>query len=109
MSAIQHSDSVIQLFMFFIMLFSLGVYHRILNVVPCCNRCVCVLSRVHLSVAPWTVACQVPLPVEFSSQEQWSGCHLLFQGIFLTQGLNPHLLHLLHGQADSLPLATPIQ
>ena len=25
-------------------------------------------------------------------------------GIFLTQGLNPHLLHLLHWQADSLPL-----
>ena len=29
------------------------------------------------------------------------GCHLLFQGIFLTQELNPRLLH---WQADSLPL-----
>ena len=28
----------------------------------------------------------------------------LTQGIFLTQGSNPHLLHLLHWQADSLPL-----
>ena len=28
-------------------------------------------------------------------------------GIFLTQGLNPHLLHLQHWQAGSLPLATP--
>ena len=30
------------------------------------------------------------------------GCHFLLQGIFLTQGLNPHLLH---WQADSLPLS----
>ena len=33
-------------------------------------------------------------------------CFLL-QGIFLTQGSNPHLLHLLHWQADSWPLAPP--
>ena len=31
------------------------------------------LSRVRLFVAPWTVACQAPLPVEFSRQEHWSG------------------------------------
>ena len=31
-------------------------------------------------------------------------CHSLFQGIFLTQGSNLCLLHLLHWQADSLPL-----
>ena len=35
------------------------------------------------------------------------GCHFLLQGIFLTQGLNLYLLHLLHWQADSLPLAPP--
>ena len=29
------------------------------------------------------------------------GCHALLQGIFLTQRLNPHLLHLLHWQAGS--------
>ena len=29
------------------------------------------------------------------------GCHTLLQGIFLTQGSNPGLLHLLHWQADS--------
>ena len=33
------------------------------------------------------------------------GCHALLQGIFPTQGLNLHLLCLLHWQADSLPLA----
>ena len=32
------------------------------------------------------------------------GCHGLLQGIFPTQGSNQHLLHLLHWQADSLPL-----
>ena len=35
------------------------------------------------------------------------GCHALLQGIFLTQGSNPCLLHLLHWQAGSLPLAPP--
>ena len=33
------------------------------------------------------------------------GCHFLLQGIFLTQGLNLCLLHLLHWQVDSLPLS----
>ena len=33
------------------------------------------------------------------------GCHLLLQGIFLTQGWDPSLLCLLHWQADSLPLS----
>ena len=35
------------------------------------------------------------------------GCHFLFQGIFLIQGSNLHLLSLLHWQAGSLPLVTP--
>ena len=33
--------------------------------------------------------------------------HALLQGIFLTQELNPSLLHLLHWQAGSLPLVPP--
>ena len=33
------------------------------------------------------------------------GCHFLLQRIFLTQGLNLHLLCLLHWQADSLSLS----
>ena len=35
------------------------------------------------------------------------GCHFLLQGIFLTQGSNPHLLCLLHWQVDSLPSKPP--
>ena len=44
-------------------------------------------------------------PWNFSGKNAGLGCHFLLQGIFLTQGLNPGLLHLLHGQADSLPLS----
>ena len=67
----------------------------------------CVLSPVQLFVAPWTVAHQAPLLMEFSRQEYWSG--LLFPAPrdlpgSLTQGSN---LHLLHWQADSLPLSHP--
>ena len=35
------------------------------------------------------------------------GCPALLQGIFLTQGSNPHLLCLLHWQAGSLLLVPP--
>ena len=31
------------------------------------------LSHVQAFVAPWTVACQVPLSIEFSRQAYWSG------------------------------------
>ena len=34
-------------------------------------------------------------------------CHALLQRIFPTHGLNPCLLHLLHWQVGSLPLAPP--
>ena len=44
-------------------------------------------------VAPWAVALQAPLSIVFSRQECWSGGHSLLQGIFLTQGSNPGLLH----------------
>ena len=62
---------------------------------------VCVLSHLVLtdSVTQWTVAHQALLSMEFSRQEY------LLQEIFLTQGLNPCLLYLLHWQSDSLPLS----
>ena len=44
-------------------------------------------------VTPWTVACQAPLSIAFSRQDTRVGCHFLLQGIFLTQGLKPGLLH----------------
>ena len=51
-----------------------------------------VLSRVPLFVTPWTVACQVPLSMEFSSKDTGVDCHFLFKGIFPTQGSNPCLI-----------------
>ena len=44
-------------------------------------------------VTAWTVAHQAPLSREFPRQEYWSGFPFPFPGIFLTQGLNLHLLH----------------
>ena len=35
--------------------------------------CTWSLSRVQVSAAPWTVAHLVPLSIEFSKQEYWSG------------------------------------
>ena len=34
--------------------------------------CAYVLSCIQLFVAPWTVACQAPLPMKFSRQKYWS-------------------------------------
>ena len=46
-------------------------------------------------------------PWNFPGKNTGVGCHALLQGISLTQGSNPHLLHLLHWQAGSLPLVPP--
>ena len=51
---------------------------------------------------PWTVAWQAPLSMGFPGKNTGVGCHALLQRIFLSQGLN---LHLLHCQADSLLLS----
>ena len=57
--------------------------------------CVCVCAKLTQSCPtlsnPRPVARQAPLFTGFSRQEYWSGLPLL-QGIFPTQGLNPHLL-----------------
>ena len=56
--------------------------------------CVCVVSRfscVWFFATLWTVACQVPLSMEFAGKNTRVGCHVLLQGIFLTQGLKLHL------------------
>ena len=58
------------------------------------NVCVCARSfHVPLFTTLWT------LPLE--------GCRAPLRGIFPTQGSNPGLLHLLHWQEGSLPLASP--
>ena len=69
---------------------------------------VCVLSQILLFVTPWTVAPPTLLcPWDSLGENTGVDCHALLQGIFLIQGSNPHHLHLLHWQADSLPLVPP--
>ena len=59
----------------------------------CARACTQSLSHVWLFATTWTIACQAPLSWGFPSKNIGLGCHSLLQGIFLTQGLNPHLLH----------------
>ena len=58
------------------------------------------LSSVDVPCVPtvtlWTVACQAPLSMEFSSKNTGVGSHALLQRIFPNQGSNPCCLCLLH-------------
>ena len=59
------------------------------------------ISVLSNSATPWTAA---HCPWDFPGKNTGVGCYFLLQGIFLTQGSKLHLLHLLHWQADSIPL-----
>ena len=72
------------------------------------EKYVCVLdcsivsdSLRHQWIVPFSLVC----PWDFPGNYTGVGSHFLLQGIFATQGPNPHLLHLLLHQADSLPLS----
>ena len=66
--------------------------------------CYCLVAKLYLillrhnGLQPARLLC----PWDFPGKSTGVGCHFLLQGIFLTQGLNPHLLH---WQVDSLPLS----
>ena len=67
----------------------------------------CVLSHVWLFVNPWTIACPAPLSMGFSRHKYWSEVPFPPPGDFSNPGIEPTSPCLLHGQADSLPLAPP--
>ena len=69
---------------------------------PCV--CTCVLSRVWLFATPWTIACQVPLFMEFSRQAYWSGLPLPSPGNVPDPGIKPVSPAYPALAADSLPL-----
>ena len=80
---------------------------------PCCqdvnspqiDLCACMCSAasaVSNSVTPWTVARQVSRSMGFSRQEDWSGLPFPPPGESSNTGIDPHLLH---WQAESLPLS----
>ena len=54
-------------------------------------------------VAPWTLAGQAPLSMEFSRQEYWSGLPFPSPGDLPNLGIEPCLLCLLCWQVGSLP------
>ena len=55
------------------------------------------------SASPWTIARKASLSMGFSRQEYWSGLPFPPQGDLPNAGNEP--AHLLHWQADSLPLS----
>ena len=66
------------------------------------------LSRVWLFLQPHGLQpTRLLCPWDFPGKNIGVDCHALLQGIFLTQGSNPHLLCLLYWQVDSLPLVPP--
>ena len=64
------------------------------------------LSRVGLFVTSRTEPTRLLCPWDSPGKNTGMGCHALLQGIFPTQGSNPHLLCPLHWQAGS-SLAPP--
>ena len=64
-------------------------------------------NHIWLFATLWTVTARLLSPQHFPVKNTGGGCHALLEGLFLTQGLNPHLLHLLYWQAGSLPLVPP--
>jgi len=76
-----------------------GSIHQLRNVNPVMYQPLCMLSHsiVSDSLRPHKLQPTRPLcRWNFPAKNTGVGCHFLLQGIFLTQGWNPHLLHLLH-------------
>ena len=61
------------------------------------------LSRLQPFATPWTSLPGFSVHGIFEARKLEVSCHFLLQGIFSTQGLNPHLSPAL--QVDSLPLS----
>ena len=78
----------------------------------CVCVCVCVyvlshFSHIQIFVTVWTVVCQATVHGVLQERIlEWVAIPSS-RGIFLTQGLNPCLLCLLHWQLGSLPLVPP--
>ena len=70
------------------------------------SRCICqVLSHVQLNLTSRTVACQVPLSMEFSKQEYWSGLTFPTPGDLPDPGIKSVSLPLFPAEPLGKPLA----
>ena len=83
----------------------LGFTDGLTTFLVCTCACLSCFSHVLLFVTLWTA--RLLCPWDSVGKDTGVGCHALLQGIFPTQGLNPHLLHLLHWQVGSLPVVPP--
>ena len=82
-------------------------YHNLLIVTSSILFCCAVLSRVRLFAILWIIAplhIRLLCPCDFPGLNAGVGCNFLIQGVFPTQGLNPHLLCFLHWEEGSLPI-----
>ena len=80
------------------------------NICVCVCVCVCAISLQSCLTFCNPMDCSPPgssVHGDSPSKNTEVSCHALLQGIFPTQGSNPHLLYLLHWQAGSLPLMPP--
>ena len=71
------------------------------------NRGTCVLICAQLFETGWITACHVPQAMGFPKQEYWSGLPFPPSVDLPDQGIEPHLLCLLHWQAGTLPAEPP--
>ena len=71
--------------------------------------CVCaqLLHCVQLFVSPWTIACQAPLPVEYSRQEYWNGVPSPSLGDLPDTGVEPKSPALAGGFFTTEPAGKP--
>ena len=74
------------------------------NMLQYYSGCCCLVTKLCLALCN-PMDCSPPGPsvhgIDFPGKNTGVSCHFLLQGIFQTQGLNPHLLH---WKVDSLPL-----
>ena len=91
-------------FLFFISIRYSTVSLRVTAEHVCVYVCVCSITQLYPTLCnpmDRLYPARLLYPWDFPGKNTEMGCHFLLQGIFLTQGSNPRLLH---GQADSSPL-----
>ena len=69
--------------------------HQLIDICSHILVCVCVFSCVWLCATLWTITRWLLCPWDSPGKNTGMGCHFLLQGMFLTQGSNSPLLHLL--------------
>ena len=88
-SVIDCSRSYTKGFQMFLLIDAAGINKSTIDTKALLKSCVCVCSLMSDSAAPWTLAHQVPLSMEFSRKEHWNGLPLPTPGDLPNQGIEP--------------------